>query len=342
MTIKEYGSDFHNFSDFTASNTSLFDDEKFSLFFSGRVAIYNLLKFGIDKYQWKKVGFPSYYCHEVIDYCKNLDIEVVYYQHNPLSNSKIIEWDDEEKNVFVSVDFFGVSKLDTRFLKKSIVIDDLTHNILGFTESTADFCFASLRKQIPIAVGGFCLSKDKELSFEVGETELANETAIQKLIGMYLKSLYLDGVLRQKEIFREVLSKAEKNLSSTRTNSKLPYFIRSLLFSLDVEHLVRVTRKNCHYLQSKLASTESFEILRSKTGNEQGLIMICKSMQVRDTIREHLINRQIYPAIIWPEQTEPLDIALENTMLFVHCDFRYDTKDIEYISNTLNEVIKYV
>ncbi len=48
---KEFGSDFHYFFEENVNKLSLFSEDKFLFFFSGRVALFNLLKFGIEKYQ---------------------------------------------------------------------------------------------------------------------------------------------------------------------------------------------------------------------------------------------------------------------------------------------------
>src|SRR5690606_17224946 len=128
----EFGSDFHYHSPTSVMrDNSFWQSDQFTLFFSGRVALYNLLQFGIEKYGWKKVGFPSYYCHEVVSFCETLPIEVTYYAYNPTLDERQVEWGDEEGDVFVNVDFFGLRKINTQFLKNSIVIDDLTHNLLS-------------------------------------------------------------------------------------------------------------------------------------------------------------------------------------------------------------------
>jgi hypothetical protein len=78
-------------------------------------------------------------------------------------------------NSYVVTGTGGVKKLDTSFLKKSVIIDDLTHNLLSFNESNADYCFASLRKQIPIAVGGFCLSKNNDFNSNISQLSGKNQ-----------------------------------------------------------------------------------------------------------------------------------------------------------------------
>ena len=342
MINKEYGSDFHYFFDENVTNSSLFAENKFLLFFSGRVALFNLLKFGIEKYQWKKVGFPSYYCHEVVEFCSKLPIEVIYYQFNPLSDSESIEWEDEKNNVFVNVDFFGIKKLNTSFIKKSVLIDDVTHNLLSFNESNADYCFASLRKQIPLPVGGFFLSKNNDFNSQIGETDLANKIAVQKLSAMYLKSLYLKGNFKEKNIFRELYIQAEENFESIETNSRLPNIIQSQLFSLNPEGLIHTTRKNFQILKSKIHASEKIKILQTEAETEMGLILQCETNYLRNEIRKCLIGKMIYPAVLWPDQFLPTDIEMESTILFIHCDFRYNESDIEFIALTINNFIKNV
>lgn len=340
MINKEYGSDFHYYFDENINKSSLFAEDRFSLFFSGRVALFNLLKFGIEKYEWKKVGFPSYYCHEVVEFCSKLPIEVIYYQFNPLSDSGFIEWEDEENYVFVNVDFFGIKKLNTSFIKKSVIIDDVTHNLLSLNESNADYCFASLRKQVPLPVGGFCLSKNNDFNSQIVETVRANKTAVQKLTAMYLKSVYLKGNLKEKEIFRELYISAEENFESIETNSKLPHIIQSQLFSFNAEDLIQTTRKNCQILKSKIQASEKIKILQTEAETEMGLILLCETNYLRDEFSKCLIGKMIYPAVLWPNQFLPTDIELAGTILFIHCDFRYNENDVDFIALTINNFIK--
>jgi len=339
---REYGSDFHYFFDDHRERSSLFADDKFSFFFSGRVALYNLLSFGIEKYQWKKVGFPSYYCHEVVEFCNKLPIEIIYYEFNPVSSQESVAWEDDEYSVFINVDFFGIKKLDTLFLKKTVIIDDVTHNLLSFKKSNADYCFASLRKQIPLPVGGFCLSKNNDFNVQIDETDKANLTAVQKLSAMYLKSLYLKGDFHKKDIFRKLYIEAEGNFESLETNSCIPGVIKAQISSLNPESLIYATRRNCQILKSKIKTSERVKILQTDAQTEMGLLLLCHTKHIRDEIRKCLIDNKIFPAVLWPKQSSPADIELENTILFVHCDFRYDENDVEFIAVTINNCIKNV
>ena len=73
-----------------------------------------------------------------------------------------------------------------------------------------------------------------------------------------------------------------------------------------------------------------------------GLILQCETNYLRNEIRKCLIGKMIYPAVLWPDQFLPTDIEMESTILFIHCDFRYNENDIEFIALTINNFIKNV
>lgn len=338
----EYGSDFHYFEgDNSSGGTSLFESETISLFFSGRVALFNLLNFGIQKYKWKKVGFPSYYCYEVVDFCGNLPIETAYYNYNPFSDIQNIEWEDDDRNVFINVDFFGIKKIDTSFLKKSVIIDDLTHNLLSIKESKADYCFGSLRKQLPIGVGGFCLGLKEDVTFSVPVNDFANKIALQKLSAMFLKSEYLIGKFANKDVFRNLFIDAEHQFESSQTNSKLPEPIKVQLIALNEKELIQKTLNNIVRAKDKLYFHHC-RVLSSDKGTASGLVLLFEESALRNELRSYLIENRIYPAVLWPSQKTEDDIFYENRMLFIHLDFRYSLEDIDFMVLKINGFFKNV
>lgn len=339
MKNKEYGSDFHYLFEASEIESSLFSKANFSFFFSGRVALYNLLEKGIEKHQWKKVGFPSYYCHEVVEFCRKLPIEVVYYEFNPFTNTQSINWEDEQKNVFINVDFFGIQKLDTSIFQKSIIIDDLTHNLLSLKETKADYCFGSLRKQLPLATGGFCLDNKNDFQFTENVNEFATKIAAQKLSAMYLKSEYLEGKFNHKEIFRKLYLEAEEKFESHKTNSTLPDLIKSQLFSLVPENLIKKSYENLQFVKSKLNPSKKVILKSTHDLTEMGIILLCETNDLRNNLRTNLIENKIYPAVLWPGQLSAVDKDLENRILFIHSDFRYEQEDLEFIIYTINNFI---
>lgn len=337
MINKEYGSDFYYFEeDNLSKKTSLFQNEKISLFFSGRAALFNLLDYGIRKYNWKKVGFPSYYCHEVIHFCESLPIEIVYYDYNPFSDVQGVEWDDNDKNVLINIDFFGVKKLDTSFLTKSVIIDDVTHNLLSMKESKADYCFGSLRKQLPLGAGGFCMGIKEDIALSIDSTVLANRTALQKLSAMFLKSEYLLGNFTEKDVFRNLFINAENNFGLAQTNAVLPDIIKNQLFAINEENLIEKTRNNIARAKNNL-QLKNCRIFSSDKKTELGLVLIFEESSLRNELRKYLIDNKIYPAILWPSQKNEEDMYYENRFLFIHLDFRYSLEDVDFMIVKINE-----
>jgi hypothetical protein len=333
---KEYGSDFHYFEmENSGSPVSHFCDPGYVLFFSGRAALYNLLKFGIDKHQWELVSFPDYYCHEVVDFCKSLPIEVTYYAYNPLYPDALPSWDDNPKHVFVNVDFFGLGSMNTGFIKRSYIIEDLTHNLGGVASSKAHYCFGSLRKQLPVAVGGFCFG-NANIGAALDENAIANHVALQKLTAMFLKTEYLYGRLESKDLYRKLYVEGEEEFSSAETNSRLPEIIKAQLMALAAGDLINRTYANLQYVLNKLQFKMGVRLFSGILKNALYLPLICDNPSFREQLRIYLIQKQIYPAVLWPHQFTTLNIDVQQRVLFVHVDFRYSEDELDYIIQTLN------
>ncbi|WP_394907275.1 hypothetical protein [uncultured Mesonia sp.] len=336
MISKEFGSDFHYYqSNVINAEYSIFNEEHLSLFLSGRAALYNLLNYGIEKFGWCKVGFPSYYCHEVVDFCRNLPIEVDYYNYNPFIH-RSLDWEDDEKSVFISVNFFGISKLDTSFLKKSIIIEDITHNLLSFKTSSANYCFGSLRKQLPLPAGGFCYDPNKDLSVDLEVDNLSDKIVLQKLTAMLLKSKFLKDENIEKKMFRSLYIESEKLFELIKPDSAIPDILKKMIFQFNYKNLLEKTQSNIQLAKRKWRSNRKVKLLSSNQNSEMGLLLLCDNHKTRESLKGFLIDSNIYPAILWPNQKTKKDRFFEQKMLFIHSDFRYDNEDVRFIIKQLN------
>lgn len=342
MIKTEFGSDFEYTTneDFLLkdSSNSYFNSSKFSLFFSGRVALYNLLNYGIKKYNWTQVYLPSFYCHEVVNYIKPLNILVTYYDFNPFVDavSKKIECNDSDSTVIINVSFFGLIKLDLSSYKKCIIIDDVTHDVASIKQSKAHYCFGSLRKELPVPVGGFCYSpKDFILPTEKPSNH-SECVAVQKLTAMYLKSLYLKNTINEKDLYRNLYGIAEEEFEHHTTNVGMPDAAKSILFQLDFEKIISQKKYNLQKVFSILGSVgQVFKI--NNLGF--GLVLLCNSEAEKQKLNKNLVENSIFPATLWPKQFDAINIEYENRMLFVHVDFRYSTVEVEHIAVTIKSLL---
>ncbi|MCH3884621.1 hypothetical protein [Tenacibaculum aquimarinum] len=217
MMNLEYGSDFYLMASeefMNGEKESFFDEKRFNFFISGRSSLYSLLKNGIEKHNWEKVFIPSYYCKEVLPELSSLPLEIEEYKFNPFldSENKELSLEDKSKNVLISIDFFGVNKINSEKYNNLFVIEDLTHNLYSIPFSKADYVFASLRKELPVPCGGITYSPKSLYLSQGKKDETANEVSLKKLTGMYLKKQYIEGLITNKEIYRELLKDGESLL----------------------------------------------------------------------------------------------------------------------------------
>ncbi len=340
MKIKEFGSyfSFETRQEWLAGDhydNPLFN-ENIALCISGRTAIYGILDLGITKYGWKRVYFPEYYCHEVVDFLQKLPLDICYYSYDPFSGNNIaFTFIDDNYSVIVNVDYFGIFKDQLSNIKNAILIDDITYSILSYTSSTAAYCFASLRKELPVPAGGFCFSPEglelpRFLQSETGDLLVKNS-----LQAMVLKKDFLQGKSEDKEAFRALYATSETGFSQFNLkNGALPDEALKLLKRLKVSEIINKKHANIAFALNALTDS----VLRfcvNKDSRSFGLVLCFKEKSMRDLCRQRLIDAKIYPAILWPGQRHKQSVKNADQMLFVHIDYRYNTDDISYICDLL-------
>ena len=342
MKHKEFGSDFYYPVDtewtLADGEPSNFSTVAYELYFSGRSALYHLLKQGIATQAWKEVYLPSYYCHEVYRFIKTLPIVVQYYSYNPILPNTInwSEIPDRSDTVFVNTSFFGMKTLDVSSLQEAMVIEDLTHNLALIEFSVAPYCFGSLRKELPVGVGGFCFSPK---GFELPKAELnikADAVAAMKIDAMRKKLAYLKGEDADKDSYRALFSEAEHQFEQSVTQAGMPALAKQQLFTLDVKAILARKADNLAHAMEVVKEVDEIKLFEfDGTAPSFGLVFQCESGAVRDALRGYLIQNQVFPAVLWPDQNVALDRHLEDTLLFIHVDFRYTPEDISEITTMI-------
>jgi len=341
MRNKEFGSDFHFITDnklinhYSLNNLENFVDQ---FYFSGRVALYEILKFGIEQKGWDKLYVPSYYCHEVYHFIRNLNISIEFFSYNPFDDQNDFQIIDEVQNVILKVNYFGIVSPNFQHLNNASVIDDITHNLSLLETSTADFIFGSLRKVLPIPVGGFVKSKFQLR--KLNSNELVDDIAMRKYTAMYLKSEFLKGNLHSKDLFRKFFIDAENNFENRLTVAGMPPSTKSYLDTIAYHDIIEVKKSNLKLLKQKILPNTYFSIFSSENNTDFACILKFTDTEKRNDLRNHLIKSNIFPMVLWPNQIQSNDIIIEQTILFIHVDYRYHKEDINYIAETINEFIK--
>ncbi|MBW8362826.1 MAG: hypothetical protein K0M56_11660 [Kaistella sp.] len=336
IMIREFGSDFHyvNEAAFRTVTSEYRFWEGADLFFSGRAALRAILLNGIREFHWKKLYVPSYYCHEVYHFIKDLPIVLEFYRVSPFLNNLPDGIDDRKENAILLVSYFGSAAANAAHLKNIIKIEDITHDLETLHTSTADYVFGSLRKELPVPVGGFVKSS---VNIPALQWTLAAETAAAvKLSGMVLKRQYLTGDFDNKAVFRDLLIKGENSFENLDTHGALPVLVKDYLLSLHVENILKAKRINYRSIRAHLLPVAEFSVVDIENHKGFGLVMVFQEEDVRNSFRHYLIQHSIYPAVLWPGQLNPEDKMVENTILVIHTDFRYSEGDMQYISELIN------
>lgn len=344
--IKEYGSDFHSLDNVFNLNTEDSISQKIyssRLFFSGRTALYELMKFGIENCGWTNIFVPEYYCHEVSVFIRPLKITINYYNNCPDCMDVDLEALDKKGNVILNVSFFGVLNDLNYTFHLATLIEDHTHGIASIKNGDrrdADYCFASLRKVLPVPCGGILWSPNNHpLPLEVEESSISQSIATMKLSGMDLKMRYLNGESVSKEDFRKLLLESESHFTDPKTQGGLPGIVTNLIKKISVVKLSNAKTENLKYIVQLI---DKKRLLFHSNGCDfdqvLGLVLIFDDVYKREKMREHLINNAIYPAILWPEQFTERSKSFSDRMIFIHCDIRYDQTDMEYIAQIINQL----
>ncbi len=316
------------------------------LYESGRAALVTLIRHGMAKEEWKRIWLPSYYCGEVVAAVLQTEIAVSFYSDNPLNETVTLP-PAKSGEVVLLVNYYGYRNAPATSIPTDIaVIEDHTHDPTGpwARQSRANYCFASLRKVLPIADGGVLWPPEAaELPPQIKCQPEHMQRAEKRMKAMRLKADYLAGRLDSKTEYRELHEETETAFDRISPGGPHPK-TRELLNSLSLTAAAKLRRHNFAYLSDLLAQ-HSDVLFGAPDGEGQtplGVILYFKRRAERDAVRERLIASAIYPAIIWPPATgfdaEATDFS--ERMLFLPCDYRYNRADLEIVAEKVHEAIK--
>lgn len=312
---------------------------------SGRDALRLLVRWAVRRLGWKRVLVPSFLCQEVVGALISEAITVEAYEDDPREAIRAPCLDPGD--VLLIVNTFGVRP---RWLRPEscvgFVIEDHTHDPWSdwARTSEADYCIASLRKTLPIPDGGVLWSPIR--SSLPDEPELTPEhsaAAARKLEAMVLKALFLEGHAVKKSTWRTLANEGEATISSSEV-SLMTAVASSLANCLDWARWRTQRFENFRFLVDRFGDRRDLTVLSPAEHNSCpfSVILICKDSEIRDRLRRALIERRVYPAVLWPLEERALSlphqsIELSRRVLSLHCDGRYGEADMERVARTVVE-----
>jgi 3-oxoacyl-[acyl-carrier-protein] synthase-3 len=144
------------------------------------------------------------------------------------------------------------------------------------------------------------------------------------------------------EKIRKKIKDTESQFSRYITNCLMPVETSNYLKTFSLSKILKAKEQNLTHLKSSINPSDKFHIRTSNQNKDFSLIVYCNSTAYRDGLKVRLIEKKIYPIVLWPNQIVPSAMDLSSKLIFIPIDFRYDSQDMNYIASTINSYISNV
>lgn len=340
--MKEFGSDFHYCLDFTSDTENELSKLNASFYANGRLA----LKEVIEYKGWERIWVPSYFCHEIVDSIKRTGINVELYSDAPLFEDQytINQINFKNKDVLLRMNYFGLRGWRDNSQIPVPVIEDHSHDLVGEWArfSNADWCFASLRKTLPLPEGGILWSpKNLPLPKKL-KSSIENElVSYKRLSAMLMKTLYLSDINVSKDIFRQTYIQSEEELSELK-KSNISDYCMTMFKSFNINDWYK--KKSSNWIELSSIAIQDINVLIPEDIEKStpfSLVLQFKNKNERELIRKKLMENNIFPAVLWelPKKVDNNIVVIGEKLLSIHCDGRYNLNDIDYLKETLIKLL---
>lgn len=333
----EFGSDFHAVFDYEGP-PHLIQSYNPVFFADGRMAIQHLVRLN----RWHRIWIPKYFCYEVIDAIESTGIEVLLYPDFPNANDQDIinSLAFEPNDVLLRMNYFGLRGWRDNSKIPVDVIEDHSHGLhtQWAQNSNAAFCIASLRKTMPIPEGGIAWSP-KNIHIALPPiSSLENDLlSLNRHYGMYRKRMYLLNYDNDKDAFRKLLIETEYGFNNLEICG-MSNLNQAIFSKIDALAFDNAKKENWCNLYNMLPP--EIDVLTPENDGCCPFSLILKFKQIEDMniIKSRLIAKSVYPAVLWQIPDRTFTNESSGCYLSVHCDARYNNKDIRLLANILYDV----
>ncbi len=337
---KEYGSFFHKVNQNTLKHKTSFNLTNKRLFYNGRQAIKFLINSINDNdFKINNIWIPEYYCQHVSSWLKACYYNIKTYPVNPDDQNFLINAKSfmKHNDILVVNNFWGVLnyKINLPDLNH-ILIEDHSHGWLtdACINSNADYCFSSLRKSLPIPLGGVIWSPK---GLNLGSTQISSENEFLSIwskidLAMSKKEEFLNNIeclTKGKNEYLNLISSAEKNMHSNYNIEFLNPENEEIIESFLKFDFKTPKSNNLKILFKELVSNPKLNFI--KNYESFGLIYFFNKESDLVNFKNYLIENSVYPSHLWPKNKSNY-----NYYLNLHVDFRYTKKDILELANIIN------
>ncbi len=340
------GSMFHDIALEAHAIDSIPIEMDYTLFYTGRQAVKYILETIKENHNIEKIWMPSYYCQHVTRWIKKVYTNLHFYDINPFEFHSAVDVNSfaSKNDVVLINNYWGLSDGFTKTADSPIIIEDHSHGWLtkNCMNSKADYCFVSLRKTLPIPLGGICWKPNAKM--ETAKNHFIDDPKFYEVfdrlhLAMKAKYDYKNGATQiEKVSYLKAMEDTEDFLDvNHEIISVRPQDVRLLETYLSLDFLSHKAR-NLELLYKQLEPTPLLQLVKRPEHTSFGLLLLLKEQHLWASLRKQLIANDIYPSFLWPDNKSLSELGY---VLNVHVDFRYNAKDMVYIANTINDWIRF-
>ncbi|PKB44662.1 hypothetical protein AX016_2883 [Cellulophaga sp. RHA19] len=318
---------------------------EYELFYTGRHAIKYIFDKLISEETIEKIWLPKYYCQHVTSWLQNCYSNIFFYTIDPFNEAHNLNVLDfaTEKDIVLLNNFWGFFSYNIpTSSKKPFCIEDHSHGWLstGCLTSKADYCVASLRKTLPIPLGGI-LWKPNNGKIKNSSIKALSDTAFYDnwdLVhkAMHLKKEYIANTAESniKDTFLKLIGASETYLQHQYDVVALKEEHKIYMESYLYKDYTFYKKENLKSLLQLINNNGNFIILTNTINTPFGLHLAFKDRAAFTSLKAFLISKDIYPSELWPgnEKTDSWSYLLN-----IHIDYRYTNKDMAYIATSINQ-----
>lgn len=289
---------------------------------------------------------PDYFCPEVVVAWRGAGIAVSEYPDDPRWFEP--DWAGlrpEPDDVVLAVNFFGVRD-DAGWRRWRLrepgllLVEDHSHDPASrwARRSIADYAFASLRKTFPVSDGAILWSP-RGASLPGPPAEGLGAGGDLKREAMALKRVYLDGAAVDKDVYRELQLRGERELLASPLSAITSWSRRAVERGQPTSWRDR-RRRNVGRLLGLIDGASAFRPLFGAWPAGHcpfNVVLLFPEERSRDACRAQLIAAGIYPPVHWPQPPDagPRVRELASLILTIPVDQRYGAADVRQVAAVL-------
>lgn len=292
-----------------------------------------------------RLWLPSYYCDDVIAALTPL-AELRRYPDLPGAGPSTFEVEDDD--VVLATSHFGLP-VAVRVVGGTLIVD-ATH-ALGLPEADrdaagrpADLALASLRKTLPVADGALVWSPGGRALPEAPLVTDHREAAEAFGAALAAKRDWLGGAGADgdKAEILAALRAAEHRMEAGGDVSRATDATAAALSAFDLTARWERRDENRAAFARRLGE--------HGLGSDDGLllasgrtfaVLLAPDLRSRDLLRTGLVERRVYPAVLWPQPDAGADSPerrFSERCLMLHVDARYGPEDLRRVADIVADV----